>query len=132
LERLNDGAQFRLALRGGNSEATIGLSTEAEALLDCMRDFLVHRVFDETRVRNRFGMLKAISAACMDLLYDRSDDFIDKYLKEKSLLEMWTRDKLLRAQQLADDPIHRVQLAVNIFSDMGDQEIYDFVGVQSL
>jgi hypothetical protein len=97
-----------------------------------MRDFLVDRVFDETRVRNRFGMLEAISRACMDLLYDRSDDFIAKYLTEKARLEIWSRDKLIRAQQLAKDPIHRVQLAVNIFSDMGDQEIYDFVGVQSL
>ena len=132
LERLNDGAHFRVALREGNSQATIGLSSEAEVLLDRMRDFLVDRVFDETRVRNRFGMLEAISRACIDLLYDRSDDFIAKYLTEKARLEIWNRDKLIKAQQLAKDPIHRVQLAVNIFSDMGDQEIYDFVGVQSL
>lgn len=133
LSLLGDGATGRQALRGGGSrDALIGLSFEAEAQLTRMAEFLHTRVFTEPRLQNRFAMLQTISVACVDLLYNGTDNVLPRFIRERGILERWGDEKTKRAEELVNDPIHRVQLAVNIFADMGDQEIYDFVGIQSL
>jgi hypothetical protein len=37
-----------------------------------------------------------------------------------------------QVKTLLREPVHRIQLAVDVFSQMSDQEIYDFVGIQGL
>lgn len=130
---LRDGAVGRMALREGLDQAAfIGLSAEAESELNRMAEFLHTRVFTEPRLQNRFAMLKTISVACVDLLYNGTDGVLPRVIRERGILERWGDDKTKRAEELISDSVHRVQLAVNIFADMGDQEIYDFVGIQSL
>jgi dGTP triphosphohydrolase len=129
LTLLGDGAHSRIALRDGEKESFIGLSTDAEAQLESLILFLQEEVFTEPRVQNRFEMLKTVSKACVELLYKGDSS---KILEDRAALEQWSPDVQRTATNLLDEPVHRVQLAVDIFSSMSDQEIYDFVGIQAL
>jgi dGTP triphosphohydrolase len=130
LERLAENADYRLALREGSPEAVISLSPEVEAQLDRMKSFLNRRVFSEPRVHNRFQILQTLAEACLDLLY--KSDALPNYVKTQAAVLNIKGEKLHRAESLLTEPIHRVQLVVDIFSQMSDQEIYDFVGIQGL
>jgi dGTP triphosphohydrolase len=130
LERLGENADYRLALREGSPEAVISLSAEVEAQLDRMKSFLNRRVFKEPRVHNRFQILQTLAEACLDLLYKL--DALPNYVKTQAAVLNIKGEKLDRAESLLTEPIHRVQLVVDIFSQMSDQEIYDFVGIQGL
>lgn len=130
LERLRENAHYRLALRDGSPEAVISLSPEVEAQLDRMKSFLNRRVFREPRVHNRFQILQTLAEACLDLLY--KSDALPNYVKTQAAVLNIKGEKLDRAESLLTEPIHRVQLVVDIFSQMSDQEIYDFVGIQGL
>ena len=132
LKNLGDGAPFRQALREGSSDSFIGLSSEAEGQLDNCAKFLRDEVFCEARVKNRATMLRTVSLACLDLLYSGWEDTLPQILREKATLERWSHERTERAIDLLKDPFHRIQAAVDIFVEMGDQEIYDFVGIQSL
>lgn len=130
LEHLRENADYRLALREGSSEAVISLSPEVEAQLNRMKSFLARRVFREPRVFNRFQILQTLTEACLDLLY--KPDALQGYVKTHAAVLNIKGEKLERAEGLLAEPIHRVQLVVDIFSQMSDQEIYDFVGIQGL
>jgi dGTP triphosphohydrolase len=126
---IGQGAHDRMALRAGEKESFIGLSSDAEAQLQRLMDFLQKEVFTEPRVQNRFEMLKTVSKACVELLYKGDSS---KILEDRAALEQWSPDIHRTATNLLDEPVHRVQLAVDIFASMSDQEIYDFVGIQAL
>ncbi len=132
LSRLKDGADFRIAMRNGEAAESIGLSEEAENLLAQMAAFLDGQVFTEARVQNRTSMLRTISTACVELLYNGVDEILPRMIEERAMLERWSRDMTVKAQELLQDPVHRIQVAVDVLAEMGDQEIYDFVGIQSL
>ncbi|MFH1740130.1 MAG: hypothetical protein ABIH23_14065 [bacterium] len=132
LEDLGDDAHGREALKAGESRSIIGLSPDALNQLERIEQFLYDRVFTEPRVKNRTMMLSTISSACLDLLYAGTDDVLPRMIQERAALDGWVKDKMDRAQALLRDPVHRVQLAVDILANMADQEIYDFVGIQSL
>jgi hypothetical protein len=99
-----------------------------------MKKFLEKRVFDEPRVSNRFQILKTISQACLDLLYGGRSNALEIYVEAQAgVLNFRDRDeKMERVKELLNEPVHKVQLAADIFSQMSDQEIYDFVGIQGL
>jgi len=133
LSLIREGVQKRIALREGSvDDAQIGLSDEGLNVLRKIKDFLEKTVFAEIRVSNRAKMLNTLSDACMELLYNGVEDILPKYIKEKAVLERWSEDDIANALSLIRDPIHRIQLCVNVFCDMADQEIYDFVGIESL
>lgn len=130
---IHEAAINREGLRSGQgSGCYIGCSPEANARLNQMAFFLSARVFSEKRVENRFRMLQTLSRACIDLLYDGKDDVLSRHVEEKGVLEGWSQDQIREALELLEDPVHRIQVAINVFADMGDQEIYDFVGIQAL
>jgi dGTP triphosphohydrolase len=134
IDRLKEGAEYRQALRTGSSEARIALSATTEDQLQRMKSFLNDRVFSEPRVHNRFQILQTISHACLDLLYSGRQDALENYVNTQSII-LKLRDhseKFDRVKALLREPVHRVQLAVDVFSQMSDQEIYDFVGIQGL
>jgi dGTP triphosphohydrolase len=110
----------------------VGLSLEARDVLRKMEKFLHERVFEEPRVKNRFEMLKIVSRACMDLLY-KEEGLFEKFIKRRAIMGRWaTSERLEKAEGIVKDKVARIQLAVTLFADMGDQEIYDFVGIQAL
>ena len=132
IEALDDEGKDRAGLKAGDMNSLIGLSPEADVHLGKIEKFLHDHVFEEPRVKNRKIMLEIISKACLELLYNGEEDVLPRLIKERSMLDGWERETLDRANELLRDPIHRVQLAIDIFANMGDQEIYDFVGIQSL
>ena len=121
---------IRDALAKGSKEAQIGLSKQAEALLDRMVKYLNTHVFIEPRTKNRTEMLKSISAACVDLIY--TGDVLPRVVTEHGRLQRWDSEAEAAAVALLDDPVHRMQASMDVFASWGDQEIYDFVGIQSL
>ena len=128
-----EAARQRAALRAGSPEGLIvGCSEEGERFLEATEEFVRSNVFEEKRVDNRGKMLETLSKACIDLLYDGKDDALPRHIEERGALENWTKDETVKAIEAVDDPIHRIQIAVNVFSDMGDQEIYNFVGIDAL
>jgi len=128
---LKEGADERIALRECRKEALIGLSENALYLLNNITQFLEKHAFDETRVKNRKKMLQTIVETCLSLLFD-SPNAIKSFIEDRSILECWGEDKEEKAKSLVDEKINRIQLAVDILAYMGDQEIYDFVGMHSL
>lgn len=135
LEKLDPsraGQEMREALRAGSEAAFLTLPEEAEEQLLTIKNFLADHVFVEKRVKHRRQMLSTIMTACLDILFEGKDDLLPKIAEERARIEEWPREDLLAAKALLEDDIHRAQLAVDIFAEMGDQDIYDFVGIQSL
>lgn len=129
----NDDARERRALRRGvTSSELIGCSAEARAILERMKLFLKNQVFSEKRVSNRFTMLRTLSTACVDLLFDDNSTALQQRLTERAQLDQWSQEQERHALANLENPLHRLQFAINAFAEMSDQEIYDFVGVQSL
>ena len=122
---------MRTELAKGNSSVRIGLTPEAEQVLAKLVDFLNTRVFTEPRTRNRSEMLRSISAACIELIHS-SDDVLMRTIEDQEKLHKWKPDIKANAVALLNDPIHKIQLSMDILASWGDQEIYDFVGIQSL
>lgn len=120
----------RSALAGGNS--LIGLSDIGERHLQEMIGFLEKFVFQEPRVKNRKEMLGVVSRACVDLLYQGEKEALVRRIDERGTVERWDRDQIDEAKKALDDPIHRVQLSIDVFAEMGDHEIYDYVGIETL
>lgn len=128
----NDHARDRKALRrGATSEDLISCSDQARQILERMKTFLKNHVFNEKRVENRYLMLYNLSKACVDLLYDEPMSAWDERFEEKMNFEQWVPEQKRLAMAKVQDKLHRVQFAINAFAEMGDQEIYDFVGVQA-
>jgi dGTP triphosphohydrolase len=131
LAKGNSEYAMRLELAKGTTAVKIGLSSEAEAVLEKLVNFLNGRVFIEPRTKNRSEMLRSISGACIELIYS-SEDVLMQAIQDQSRLHRWNQDVRRNASALVQDPVHRIQLSMDILSSWGDQEIYDFVGIQSL
>jgi hypothetical protein len=76
-------------------------------------------------------MLESVGQVCLDLLYDTKELVLTRLVEDRANLENWSDDKRAVASELLSNDVHRAQLAIDIFSSMGDQEIFDFVGIQS-
>jgi dGTP triphosphohydrolase len=123
-------AEIRTAMRTGDKHALIGPSPVAEALLERFKAFLDNNVFDRPRIRNRNRMLESVSTVALDLLFeDRTS--LSGLVEDRANLENWPDDKKARAVKLLDDDVHRAQLSIDVFVSMGDQELFDFVGIQA-
>ena len=77
-------------------------------------------------------MLETVSRACIEFLFDKRSEFLRNRIDQKSRIERWSRGERDIALELLNADVHRLQLAVDTFADMSDQEIFDFVGVESL
>jgi dGTP triphosphohydrolase len=114
--------------------AGVGLSAEAKEILAKMKNFLAEEVFRELRVANRTRMLQTLSRACLELIYTGVDgkDILESHIHDKATIEKWTKQQRQQAQKKLNDPIHRIQATVNMFSELGDHEVYSIVGIDSL
>ena len=131
LARDNGELSLRQALQKGDTSVRIGLSLEADQILTKLVEFLRTRIFIEPRTKNRSEMLRSISTACIELIHS-SSDVLEHVLQDQSRVHRWTEDIKKNAVNLLDDPVHKIQLSLDVLSSWGDQEIYDFVGIQSL
>jgi dGTP triphosphohydrolase len=122
---------IRVGLREGQREALIGPSEQADEYLDRMKDFLFKNVFDASRIRNRNRMLQSVSQVSLDLLYDKKESALEQLITDRANLENWPNEKQTKALQMLSNDVHRAQLAVDVFVGMGDQEVFDFVGIHS-
>jgi hypothetical protein len=132
LTALNADVEGRAALREGAPKSLIGLSPDGARMLDSIIGFLKNGPFNELRVKHRAIMLEQVTRACLDLLFRGHAEGLDRFIDDASVLGVWHADEVNRAKSLLGDPVHRIQLTVDVFAEMGDQEIYDFVGIQSL
>lgn len=128
----NPGEDIRAALGAGEEEAAVGLSPRGAKILAEVIDFLHAFAFEEPRVRNRKKMLAEVSRQCVHLLYEGDPDSLRRFIEDRANLEQWPSSDLARADELLQKSVHRAQAAVSVFASMADQEIYDFVGIQSL
>lgn len=107
----------------------IGLSAEGLHSLGVLKEFLKSSVFSVPRVSNRNTLLRTISRATMDILYANQHNILETMIDRKALLENWDPEATDKAKGLITNDVHRIQLAVNIFSDMGDHQIFEFLDV---
>lgn len=131
LEKGGGQAELRAHLCKGDASVKIGLSGAAETILDKLIRFLNERIFTEPRTKNRSEMLRSISAACIELIHSGTD-VLDRVLEDHARVNRWSSETKDRAIELLNDKVHRVQLSLDVLASWGDQEIYDFVGIQSL
>ena len=120
-----------VSLKKGDSKYLIGLSSEGNEILNTIKDFINKRVFAESRVLNRKRMLETITEGCVELIYNSKHDYLKNYIETKASIEGWRKDIKSQAINLLDDDIHRIQVAVNVFSELSDQEVFSFVGMDS-
>ncbi len=125
------GPELRTGLRKGQSEALIGPSQQADTYLDRMKDFLFKNVFEASRIRNRNLMLQSVSRVSLDLLYDQKESALTQIITDRANLANWPGDKRTKALGMLSDDVHRAQLAVDVFVGMGDQDVFDFVGINT-
>ncbi|MDD4994114.1 MAG: hypothetical protein PHR83_17990 [Paludibacter sp.] len=125
-----DGKECKILLKEGDSDYTIGLSKEGKEILGHFKKFLQDRVFNENKVLHRKKMLSTITDGCIDLIY-KDREFLNKYLQTKGNIEGWNDEQKKVASELLNNDIHRIQTTVNIFSELSDQEIFSFVGMDS-
>lgn len=126
------GGDLLSALRNGDADARIGLSSEAELVLTKMKGFLREKVFSKGRTGNRRDMLLAISKACIELLYDNTGDCLEQFLRDGAALRKLDDDEVARSLELIDDDVCKAQISIDVFSEMSDHDVYNFVGVASL
>lgn len=126
-----DGLETKLRLKSGETDCLIGLSKEGEEILNAFKSFLNTKVFSENRVYHRKKMLETITEGCIDLIYVGKDEFLKRYIETKSNIEGWTDEAKKTAIELLNNDIHRIQVSVNVFSELSDQEIFSFVGMDS-
>lgn len=131
LSKNGGGFELRTGLSNGSVSTHIGLSAEAEELLKKMVKYLHEQIFTEPRTKNRTEMLKSVSSACVELIYT-SGDVLPRVVNEQARLGRWKEDTKKAAIDLLDDPVHKVQVSMDVLASWSDQEIYDFVGIQSL
>ena len=130
LEKRADRLESKMLLKEGDKDLLIGLSLEGKAILKSFKDFLNERVFRENKVFHRKQMLETITEGCIDLIY-QDKEFLMKYIETKGNIEGWNEDQKRAATELLNNDIHRIQVTVNIFSELSDQEIFSFVGMDS-
>jgi len=126
-----DGIESKLLLKSGDADYKIGLSPEGREVLQSFKDFLNNKVFNENRVFHRKKMLETITEGCMDLIYNGKDEYLHLYVDIKANIEGWTGEQKQLGLNLLDNDIHRIQVTVNVFSELSDQEIFSFVGMDS-
>jgi hypothetical protein len=126
-----DGKENKLLLQDGDRHSIIGLSTEGKEVLESFKNFLSERVFNEIKVVNRKKMLATITEGCIDLLY-RDTEHLTKYLETKANIEGWNEDQKKISIELLNNNIHKIQTVVNVFSEKSDQDIFSYVGMESL
>lgn len=125
-----DGIESKMLLKTGDNEYIIGLSKEGKEILNNFKTFLHDRVFKENKVLHRKKMLATITDGCIDLIY-KDREYLNKYLQTKGNIEGWNDEQKKTASNLLNNEIHRIQATVNIFSELSDQEIFSFVGMDS-
>jgi len=125
-----DGLESKTLLKNGDTEYLIGLSKEGKEILDNFKKFLNQRVFNENKVLHRKKMLATITDGCIDLIY-KDREYLNKHLQTKGNIEGWNDEQKKNASNLLNTEIHRIQATVNIFSELSDQEIFSFVGMDS-
>jgi dGTP triphosphohydrolase len=126
-----DGLESKILLKEGDKNYIIGLSVEGQSVLKNFKDFLNKKVFSENRVSHRKKMLETITEGCMDLIYNGKDEYLHRYIDIKGNIDGWTDEQKKLALNLLDNDIHRIQVTVNVFSELSDQEIFSFVGMDS-
>lgn len=126
-----DGIETKQRFKAGEFDCLVGLSKEGQEILNSFKSFLNGRVFSENRVFHRKKMLETITDGCIDLIYNGKDDFLKKYIETKYNIEGWTDESKKIAIELLNNDIHRIQVSVNVFSELSDQEIFSFVGMDS-
>ena len=124
-------ADLRLRLREGADDATIGLSHEAANMLEKMRAFLDDVVFQAPRIYNRNLVLDNISKIALDLLYGKQSP-LDRFIDSHSDAEDWTDVERERARKLLRNDVHRAQLAVDVYASLGDQEVFELIGLERI
>jgi dGTP triphosphohydrolase len=125
-----DGLESKMLLKTGDEEYIIGLSKEGKEILNNFKNFLHDRVFKENKVLHRKKMLSTITDGCIDLIY-KDREYLNKYLQTKGNIEGWNDEQKKTSLNLLNNEIHRIQATVNIFSELSDQEIFSFVGMDS-
>jgi hypothetical protein len=125
------GSEICSGLRAGEERAFIGPSADAEQFLDAMQKFLFRNVFEVSRIKNRNRMLRSVTEVSLDLLFDKRESALEQMVTDRANLENWASDKRSKAVTMLDNDVHRAQLAVDVFSGMGDQEVFEFVGISS-
>lgn len=126
-----DGTESKVLLKRGEKDVMIGLSKEGNEVLDIFKTFLNDHVFSENRVSHRKKMLETITEGCCDLIYNGKNEYIKKYISTKANIEGWSDEQKEISLSLLDNNIHRIQVTVNIISELSDQELFSFVGMES-
>lgn len=133
LSKINDEAIGKIAEL--NLHKSFGLSEDGEKILDSIILFIQQSIFEEPRVKNRKQLLSSITESCLELLFQELID-VDRmsktytFISPKSTAGRFGQNN--KNIDLSNDKVHRAQLAVDVFSDMSDQDVFDFLGIQQI
>lgn len=123
----------RIGLRENpETKARVELSAEAFDTLLNVRRFLFENVFSDARTDNRNKVLRTILEFVADLLYGDESLSLPEITKEKIAQRSvkyppFEANKVIKAA--GENPFLRLQITINLMSEMTDKEIYSIVGM---
>lgn len=130
LDRLNDGQHEIVDPTG---RLTISLSAEATRMLDALVDFLHDAVFTHNRrLEHRNTMLDVIATTCLDMIYEPTTGAGEYLIDQKRRTLRWSEPATEQVKALLDDPLHRIQLSVDLLASLSDREVLEFAGLEAL
>lgn len=109
----------------------IGLSPTALNALDKLKKYLRESIFSDAKIDNRNRMLETITDATLEILWEDKKDILQQFVTKMGKSRDWEKSKLDKAFSYMENDVHRVQLVVNLFSEMSDREIFSFIGIES-
>lgn len=113
------------------TEQLVGLSNQGERTLEKMKDYLSNNVFSHERVEFRNETLKGITRTALNILYKSFEDELPRRIERNARLTGWASAEMLKlARDSLKEPVHRVQVAVDVLSAMSDREVFELVGLE--
>lgn len=109
----------------------IGLSSQGIYALNKLKQYLNEAIFSDAKIDNRNRMLETITDATLEILWEDRRDTLQQLVTKMGKSRDWEKTKLTQVLEYMENDVHRVQLVVNLFSEMSDSEIFSFIGIES-
>jgi dGTP triphosphohydrolase len=109
----------------------VELSDIATRVMNLMKEYLSENIFKNQRMRFREETLNNITGAALDVLYDNYEGELTSRIERLAKLGRWAETgELDEARSRLQDPVHRVQVVVDVMASMSDHEVFELVGLE--
>jgi dGTP triphosphohydrolase len=119
------------SIPASETEPLVALSDTGMRTMNLMKEFLGAQIFENERMHFRSKTLEGITETALDVLYRSYEGELPLRIERLARLGRWAETgELDDAKSKLRDPVHRVQVAVDVMAAMSDREIFELVGLE--